>query len=111
MFTHGGTGQTLRGPPTSNPMYAGIGVALSCMTVLFALLRARAPASFYASGVYNMTAQSHRTFAIISIAFACAFLVAYALPQVIAVTLLAVYTLVLIFYFSSFARGFSGEDE
>jgi hypothetical protein len=92
-------------------MYAGIGVALSCITVAFALLRARAPASFYASGVYNMTAQSHRTFAIISIAFAFAFLVAYALPQVIAVTLLAAYALVLIFYFSSFARGFSGEDE
>jgi len=92
------------------PVYAAIGIALSCAGAIFACTRRRAPASVYASEMYQLSSRSHRIFALASVAFALAF--APALKwTVLAVPLLAVYTLVLIFYLSSFARGFSGEDE
>ena len=91
-------------------MYAAIGIGLSCAGALFALVRSRAPASFYAAGVYNMTVRSHRAFAIASVAFAAAFALAL-VWRPLSVPLLALYTLANIFYLSSFARGFSSEDE
>jgi hypothetical protein len=91
-------------------VYAVIGIVLGCAGALVAFARSRTPASFYAADVYHMTARSHRTFAIVSAAFAVAFACALIWP-VFAVPLLALYTLAIIFYLSSFARGFSGEDE
>jgi hypothetical protein len=56
-----------------------------------------------------MTPQSHQRYAAVSLLFAALFIAAYFVPFVPAVALLAVYVLVAIFYFSSFARGFSDE--
>jgi hypothetical protein len=92
-------------------MYAIIGIVLCIAAALFAVRQARMPASSYASDVYHMTARSHRNFMLISLGFTAAFAGTWRFPQMAAITLLALYTLLLIFYFSSFARGFSGEDE
>ncbi|GAC1590479.1 MAG: hypothetical protein NVS3B28_17490 [Candidatus Velthaea sp.] len=90
-------------------MYAAIGFILAIGGAAFAAQRARG-VSFYAAQVYHMTDRSHRTFTGVSVAFAGGFVIASRLP-VLAVPLLAVYVLLLILYASSFARGYSGEDE
>ncbi len=90
--------------------YAVLGIGLSAGGVLFALTRARAKRSFYAVDVYHMTARTHRRFAALSAGFAAAFVGALRWPAVI-IPALAIYALALILYLSSFARGFSGEDE
>jgi hypothetical protein len=92
-------------------MYAIVGAVLSIAAALFALRQARKPASFYASDVYHMTARSHRNFIILSLGFAAGFAWTWRFAQAAAIPMLAVYTLLLLLYFSSFARGFSGEDE
>ena len=90
--------------------YALLGLTLSAGGAVLALTRGRATRSPYAVGVYHMTARSHRRFAALSALFAAGFLLALRLPQ-LDVPLLAVYALLLVLYASSFARGFSGEDE
>jgi len=90
--------------------YAALGLGLSLGGAALALTRARGRRSFYASDVYHMTARSHRRFAALSALFAVASALALLWP-VLAIPLLAVYALLLILYLSSFARGFSGEDE
>jgi hypothetical protein len=79
-------------------VYAIAGAALALAGALLALTRARRPPSFYAAGVYHMTRRSHRRFAALRWPF-------------IVLPLLAIYTLAFVLYASSFARGFSGEDE
>jgi hypothetical protein len=91
-------------------VYAILGLALSLGGGTLALWRARAPRSFYAADVYHMTRRSHRRFAALSAAFAAGFAASLRWP-VINLPLLAAYTLLLVLYSSSFARGFSGEDE
>ena len=90
--------------------YALLGLALSLGGAVLALNRGRAPRSFYAADVYHMTVRSHRRFALVSAAFAGAFVLAVRWP-VLEIPLLAVYVLLLVLYASSFARGFTGEDE
>ena len=90
--------------------YAVLGIALSAGGVLFALVRARATRSFYAVDVYHMTARTHRRFAALSAGFAAVFVGAVRWPA-IGIPALAIYALALILYLSSFARGFSGEDD
>lgn len=75
-----------------------------------AYFRGRRATSFYASDVYHMTERSHRQFAWASVGFVAAF-AASLRWDVLAVPLLALYVLALILYLSSFARGYSGEDE
>lgn len=93
-------------------VYALAGLALSVTGGLIALNRSRARAarSFYAVDVYHMTVRSHRRFALLSGVFAVGFFAALRWP-VLDVPLLAVYVLALVLYASSFARGYSGEDE
>jgi hypothetical protein len=57
-----------------------------------------------------MTLRSHRRFAALSAGFAAGFLAGLRWPVVVT-PLLAVYTLLLVLYASSFARGFSDQDE
>lgn len=56
-----------------------------------------------------MTPESHRRYAAVSLLFALLFALAHFYPVLPLVPLLAVYVLIAIFYFSSFARGFSDE--
>jgi hypothetical protein len=97
-------------PDSTAALYAVLGLTLSLAGAGLALWRSRGPRSFYAADVYHMTRRSHRRFAALSAAFAAGFLLALRWP-VVNIPLLAVYTLLLILYASSFARGFSGEDE
>jgi hypothetical protein len=57
-----------------------------------------------------MTARSHRRFAALCVAFAASFALALRYAE-LTVPLLAVFTLLFVLYASSFARGFSGEDD
>jgi hypothetical protein len=91
-------------------MYAVLGLVLCAAGGSLALTRVRAPRSFYAADVYHMTRRSHRRFAAVSAAFAAGFLIALRW-SILDLPLLAVYTLLLVLYASSFARGFSGEGE
>jgi hypothetical protein len=91
-------------------VYTVVGLALSLGGCAIALWRSRGPHSFYAADVYHMTRRSHRRFAALSAAFAAGFALALRWPAVNA-PLLAVYVLLLILYASSFARGFTDEDE
>lgn len=95
---------------TTATLYALLGLVLSLAGAAVALARGRAPKSFYAADVYHLTPRSHRRFAALSAVFAGGFLAALRWP-VIDVPLLAIYTLLLVLYGSSFARGFSGEDD
>lgn len=91
-------------------MYAIIGMLLGGAGGALAFFRGRRVSSFYARDVYHMTERSHQRFAWTSIGFIAAFALALRVDA-LAVPLLAVYVLVLILYLSSFARGYSGEDE
>jgi len=95
---------------STTALYTLLGLVLSLGGGVLAALRARAPRSFYAADVYHMTARSHRRFAALSAAFAAGFLLGLRWT-VVAIPLLAVYTLLLVLYASSFARGFSHDDD
>jgi hypothetical protein len=76
-------------------VYAIAGAALALAGALLALTRARRP---------------HRRFAALSSVALLGFFVALRWPFIV-LPLLAIYTLAFVLYASSFARGFSGEDE
>ena len=97
-------------PDSTAVVYALAGLALSLGGCALGLWRSRGPRSFYAADVYQMTRRSHRRFAAVSAAFGAGFLLALRWPAM-NLPLLAAYTLLLILYLSSFARGFSSEDE
>lgn len=92
-------------------MWTAIGLALCCIVIVVSLTKSkRVDGSYYASEVYGMTTRTHRAYAGLSALFAALFVAAFFTPLVPAVPLLAAYALVFIFYFSSFARGFSDEE-
>jgi hypothetical protein len=103
-----GTHRSGRG--VTDKLYAILGLTLSLGGCAAALWRSRAPRSFYAADVYHMTRRSHRRFAALSVAFAAGFGLALRWPNAM-LPLLAVYTLALILYASSFARGFSDDED
>jgi hypothetical protein len=89
---------------------ASAGLAVTVFVAAFALWRSRvASTNYYETHVYGMTAQTHVRYAAVSLLFAGSFALAFFAAFVPVVPLLAVYTLVAVFYFSSFARGFSDE--
>lgn len=90
-------------------VYAITGLVLALIGAFIARRRSRA-SSFYDAQIYHMTSRSHRAFAGVSVAFAGVFVIALRVP-VLTVPALAVYTLLLILYGSSFVRGFSDEHE
>ena len=87
------------------------GLVLSLFVAVFAAIKSRRPAAnYYAAHVYGMTRQTHAIYAVISAVFAALFAFSLVASWVPAVPLLAVFVLIFIFYFSSFARGFSDEE-
>jgi uncharacterized membrane protein len=92
-------------------MWSGIGLALCAIVMTVALLKSRRGAgSYYEREVYGMTPRSHKAYFSLSLMFAIAFASAFFTGVIPAVPLLGAYALVFIFYFSSFARGFSDEE-
>ena len=89
---------------------AGLILALAVATA--AALRSRSPGSFYETQWYGMNAAAHRRYALVSLAFAAFFGVAYARGLYSAgIAALALYALVAVFYLTSFLRGASDRDE
>jgi uncharacterized membrane protein required for colicin V production len=89
---------------------ASAGLVISVIIAAFAAWRSRVVSSnYYETHVYGMTPSTHRRYAAVSLLFATLFAVALVCAYVPVFPLLAVYALVAIFYFSSFARGFSDE--
>lgn len=92
-------------------MWSSVGLALCAVVLAVAFVKSkRRRGSYYESEVYGMTARSHRAYIALSGVFAALFTAAFFTVDVPVIPLLAVYALVFIFYFSSFARGFSDEE-
>ena len=109
-FTHAWQAHTLAARKHTN-MWDGIGLALCCIQIAFALGKARGgAANYYERDVYAMTRRTHASYALASALFAVLFVLGYFSTAVPTIPLLAAYALVFIFYFSSFARGFSDEE-
>ena len=92
-------------------MWNAIGLALCCIVIAVSLMKSkRVDGGYYAGEVYGMTARTHRAYAGLSALFAALFLLAFFTTLVPTVPVLGAYALVFIFYFSSFARGFTDEE-
>lgn len=92
-------------------MWSGVGLVLCAIVIAVALLKSRrGNGSYYEHEVYGMTARTHRAYASLSALFAAAFAASFLVSVIPAVPLLGAYALIFIFYFSSFARGFSDEE-
>ncbi|HEY9180766.1 MAG TPA: hypothetical protein VIO32_08595 [Candidatus Baltobacteraceae bacterium] len=92
-------------------MWNAIGVALCCIVAAVASVKSnRAGAGYYAAEVYGMTARTHHAYAALSMLFAALFVIGFFVAAIPAIPLLGAYALIFIFYFSSFARGFSDEE-
>lgn len=92
-------------------MWSGAGLALCCIVFAVAALRSkRGGGSYYEREVYGMTPRTHRAYMTLSLLFAAAFAGSYFASGVPVIPLLGAYALIFIFYFSSFARGFSDEE-
>ena len=89
------------------PPIAAIGIfaALALATAAFIASRRR-EAHPYADDVYAMTPRKHRRYALLGFVFALAIVGAHAL-HLPTLPLDAVLTLVIVFYITSFLRGFS----
>lgn len=93
-------------------MWAWIGLGCAAVGAALALRHARTgTGSFYEREVYAMTRVSHMRFVMVSAAFAGAFAIVLLFHSPAAVPVLAVYTVLLLLYGASFARGATGEDE
>lgn len=92
-------------------MGSAIGMVIALTTAAIAWYRSRARASnYYADQVYGMNPRTDRRYALVSV---CLFLLLGAsvfVRQIPGVPLLGIVVLVAIFYFSSFARGFSDDE-
>jgi hypothetical protein len=93
-------------------MWNLIGSVVALGTAVLAWRQSRAPGGFYAEGVYGMGPSHHRRYAAVSLAFAAALGIAFALRATFAgLVLLAVYAVIAILYYSSFIRGASDHHE
>lgn len=87
-------------------IYDGVGFALAFGIAIVAWRRARHGSGFYDREVYGMEASAHRRYALLSLCFAAYFAAAYALKLGAAgIVGLGLYTLVAIFYATSFLQG------
>ena len=93
-------------------MWNLLGSVVALFTAALAWRQSRAPGGFYAEGVYGMGPSHHRRYAAVSLAFAVASGIAFALRATFAgLIILAVYAVIAILYYSSFIRGASDHHE
>jgi len=92
-------------------MWNSAGLLLCGIVITVAALKSKhGKAGYYEREVYGMTARTHRAYAALSLAFCGLFTAGYFVSGIPVIPLLGAYALVFIFYFSSFARGFSDEE-
>ena len=70
----------------------------------------RATPNAYAGGVYGMTRRTHAAYAVTSLLSGAGFAASFAVSAIPVFALLAVQTLVSVFYAASYLRGFSDEE-
>ncbi|MFN2448285.1 MAG: hypothetical protein ABR508_00630 [Candidatus Baltobacteraceae bacterium] len=88
-------------------MWAAAGLALSLSVSLIAFFQSRrAAATYYEGEVYGMTPAVHRRYAAVALAFAGGFTTALLFPTLPVAVLMGGYVIFMVFYLSSFARGF-----
>jgi hypothetical protein len=89
-----------------------IGLVISTVIAAIAWQRSRGSGGYYDVQVYAMTARTHQTYALTSLAFAVFFGCTLALRRESAgVAALALYAVIATFYVASFLRGASDDDE
>ena len=104
-------GKPTRASGEGPPMWAACGLVLALFSGLFAWSRSKRPTeNYYAGEVYGINRATHRRYAYAAAAFCAVFAAALVVHQIPTVPLLAVYALIAVLYFSSFARGFSDEE-
>lgn len=92
-------------------MWNSAGLLLCCVVIVIAGLKSKhGKAGYYEREVYGMTARSHVAYLTLSAIFGALFVAAYFTSGIPVIPLLGAYALVFIFYFTSFARGFSDEE-
>jgi hypothetical protein len=93
-------------------MWSFVGLALAVFVAIAAWRRSVAGGGFYDAETYGMTPETHRRYALGSLAFALYFSLAYALrADAAGIVGLAIYTLVAAVYATSFLRGAADYDE
>jgi membrane-bound ClpP family serine protease len=92
-------------------MWNSAGLLLCFIVIVTSGLKSKhGKAGYYEREVYGMTARTHLAYLLLSIVFAALFAAAFFAGGIPVIPLLGAYALVFIFYFSSFARGFSDEE-
>jgi hypothetical protein len=93
-------------------MWSLVGLLSSIAVAACAWMRSRGGGGYYDAQVYAMSARTHRTYAIASLAFAVFFALTLGLRRDSAgVAALALYAVIATFYITSFLRGASDDDE
>ncbi|MGA8534899.1 MAG: hypothetical protein WB615_12400 [Candidatus Tumulicola sp.] len=88
------------------------GFIVSLVVAAIAWHRSRVGGGYYDAHVYAMTARTHRSYALASLAFAAAFAFTLATRREAAgLAALALYAVIAIFYAASFLRGAADPDE
>jgi hypothetical protein len=88
------------------------GLALALFIAAVAFLRSRARGGYYDAEVYGMVPSTHLRYGAISLAFAFFFAIASAVrSQAAGIVALAIYALIVLFYLTSFLRGYADADE
>jgi len=86
--------------------YSAAGVVAASIVAFAAWRCSRSPGGFYDREVYGMSESAHLRYALVSLAFAVYFAIAYVLRLGAAgIAGLALYAVVAIFYAASFLRG------
>jgi hypothetical protein len=89
-------------------MWNLVGVVAALAVAGVAWQRSRVAGGFYDAQVYAMTRAIHRRYALVSLAFAACFAVAFAThADTLGLAALAVYAVIAIIYATSFLRGAS----
>lgn len=93
-------------------MWSLLGVALALVFAGVAWWRSRAASGYYDREIYAMTASVHRRYALVALAFAALFAgIRFTDWQALLVPCFAAFTLLAVFYATSFLRGFSNDDD
>jgi hypothetical protein len=91
-------------------MWSVVGLILAASVAAIAWKSSHAPGGFYDREVYAMDSAAHRRYALVSVAFALYFLIAYVLRREAAgMAGLTLYALIAVLYATSFLRGASDE--
>jgi hypothetical protein len=91
-------------------MWIAVGLIVSSVLAVGAGLRSRAPAGEFDGEVYGMTPAAHRRYAAAGVVLAGLFALAFIVPGIPVIPMLAVAIATAIFYAASFVRGAEADE-